>query len=66
MQCSECQHTKRSKSEKLNQWLGDRGLIVCGELSKQAGVPIVTSSSNVGGPVCAGKHYRAIEQVELF
>lgn len=66
MQCESCQHTERTKSEKLNQWLGDRGLIVCSELSKMAGVPIVTSSINVGGPVCGGKHYRAIEQTELF
>lgn len=60
MQCADCQNTKRGKSEKLNQWLEDRGLCFCAELRK------VTSLINFGGVACNGKRYKLIEQVELF
>lgn len=60
MQCASCQNVKRGKSERLNQWLDDRGLCYCGELKK------VTSLSNYKGVACAGKLYRAIEKTELF
>jgi len=57
MDCQTCSNARRSKTEKTNNWLDERGLAFCLPISRDRGKQQLVSLSNAAGPVCRGKHY---------